>query len=110
MIVESTKKKVKIYRSNFFSGLFVNFKENRHAIRDVKSALRKNNLPPEQTRQILKLVRHEMAINRKIDRLMTMQNLFRYWHVAHLPFALVMLVIMVIHVVVTVVFGFRWIF
>ncbi|MBK7174902.1 MAG: hypothetical protein IPH84_17120 [Bacteroidales bacterium] len=27
-----------------------------------------------------------------------MQNLFKYWHVAHLPFALVMLVIMVIHV------------
>jgi hypothetical protein len=39
-----------------------------------------------------------------------MQNLFKYWHVAHLPFALIMLVIMIIHVAVTVTFGFRWIF
>jgi len=56
------------------------------------------------------LVKHEIALNRKIERLVTMQNLFKYWHVAHLPFALVMLVIMIIHVAVTVAFGFRWIF
>jgi hypothetical protein len=30
--------------------------------------------------------------------------------VAHLPFALVMLVIMIVHVIVTIVFGYRWIF
>ncbi|MEZ4892884.1 MAG: hypothetical protein R2778_07680 [Saprospiraceae bacterium] len=39
-----------------------------------------------------------------------MQKLFKYWHVAHLPFALVMLVIiMVIHVGVTLALGYRWI-
>ncbi len=48
--------------------------------------------------------------NRRIERLDIMQNLFRYWHVAHLPFALVMLIIMVIHVGVTLLFGYRWIF
>jgi hypothetical protein len=39
-----------------------------------------------------------------------MQNLFRYWHVAHLPFAFVMLIIMIIHVGVTLTFGYHWIF
>jgi hypothetical protein len=39
-----------------------------------------------------------------------MQKLFKYWHVAHLPFALVMLVIMVVHVAVSIVFGYTWIF
>jgi hypothetical protein len=39
-----------------------------------------------------------------------MKNIFKYWHVAHLPFAIVMLTIMVIHVVVTIVFGYKWIF
>jgi hypothetical protein len=39
-----------------------------------------------------------------------MQKLFRYWHVAHLPFALIMLVIVVIHVLITVSFGATWIF
>jgi hypothetical protein len=34
----------------------------------------------------------------------------RYWHVAHLPFALIMLVIMLIHVAVALIFGYNWIF
>ncbi len=58
----------------------------------------------------LNLAKDEIALKRQIDRLVTMQNLFKYWHVAHLPFALVMLVIMVIHVAVTIIFGYRWIF
>jgi hypothetical protein len=52
----------------------------------------------------------EASLERRIKRLEMMQNLFKYWHVAHLPFALVMLIIMVIHVGVTIVFGYRWIF
>jgi hypothetical protein len=49
-------------------------------------------------------------LSRKIERLDGMKNLFGYWHVAHLPFALVMLIIMVIHIGVTLLFGYRWIF
>ena len=67
-------------------------------------------MPKLQYRKVLGLVKTEIALNRRIDRLDTMQNLFKYWHVAHLPFALVMLVIMIIHVGVTLVFGYHWIF
>jgi hypothetical protein len=52
----------------------------------------------------------QVSLERRIKRLAAMQEMFRYWHVAHLPFALVMLVIMIIHVIVTVAFGFKWIF
>lgn len=52
----------------------------------------------------------EAALERRIMRLQKMQELFRYWHVAHLPFAIVMLIIMLIHVGVTITFGYRWIF
>lgn len=55
-------------------------------------------------------VKDQASLERRIKRLNTMQEMFKYWHVAHLPFALVMLVIMIIHVVVTVTFGFKWIF
>lgn len=46
----------------------------------------------------------------RIDRLQQMKRLFKYWHVAHLPFALIMLVIVVLHVIVTLLFGYTWIF
>jgi len=109
-IVDSTKKKVEIYHDNFFIRNFRKYRDDVSTIRDVKSVMKKNQIPQDQYKQIIKLVKNEISINRRIDRLVTMQNLFKYWHVAHLPFALVMLVIMIVHVIVTVVFGFKWIF
>jgi hypothetical protein len=110
LIIDSTKKKVEIHHSNFFYRAISNFHEDRKTIFEVKSVLKKNQLSHHHKHQILKLVKNEISLNRRIERLVTMQNLFKYWHVAHLPFALVMLVIMIIHVIVTVAFGFRWIF
>ena len=109
-ILESTKKKRGLDYSNNVAGVIKKYFDERKSIRKVKSALRKNNLSRNQTRKILKLVKSEITLNRRIERLQFMVNLFKYWHVAHLPFALVMLVIMLIHVVVTIIFGYRWIF
>jgi hypothetical protein len=64
----------------------------------------------EKAKEVLLLFNNQISMKNRIDRLVTMQNLFKYWHVAHLPFALVMLVIMIIHVVVALTFGYKWIF
>jgi hypothetical protein len=84
--------------------------KDRSGLRRIKQTLKYNSLPRTQRLQILKLVKNEISLNQRIDRLQTMQNLFKYWHVAHLPFALIMLVIMVIHVAVSIVFGYTWVF
>ena len=110
IVVDATKRKAAIYQTNAFSRYFRKIAENQKSIRNVKAILKKNNLAKPDYRKILKMVKHDISLNRRIDRLVTMQNLFKYWHVAHLPFALVMLIIMIIHVAVTIVFGYRWIF
>jgi hypothetical protein len=110
MIIDSTKKKAEFLQESFLAKVIRKYKDDNRTIRNIKSLLGKNNVPREQYTQILSLVKNEISLNRKIDRLVTMQSLFKYWHVAHLPFALVMLVIMIVHIVVTVTFGFRWIF
>ena len=99
-----------IYYPNVVQRYFSQWKENRQSVKTVKSVLKKNNIAKRQQSEILKLVKNEISLNRRIERLTLMKNLFKYWHVAHLPFALVMLVIMIIHVAVTIVFGYRWIF
>jgi hypothetical protein len=109
-VIESTKKKVERYEKNFITRFIRRTKEDRNTLRNIRSVLKKNHLPHREMRQVVKLVRHEISLNRRIDRLVLMQNLFRYWHVAHLPFALVMLIIMVIHVTVAIVLGYHWIF
>jgi hypothetical protein len=108
LILESTREKSTSGdgKTSFLSRYF----EDLATRRKVRALLKSNNLSPTETGDVMKLVRNEMTLNRRIERLQLMQDLFKYWHVAHLPFALVMLIIMVIHVVVTIVFGYKWIF
>jgi hypothetical protein len=110
MINDSIKKKISTYHTSAWVRFIKKFNDDRRSIQTVKTVLKRNKLPKPQYRKILDLVKAEITLNRRIDRLDTMQNLFKYWHVAHLPFALVMLVIMIIHIGVTLVFGYRWIF
>jgi hypothetical protein len=110
IITSSIKRKVELYKSNFLSGYLSKYFDDRRTIRLVRTTLHNNNLKNKEKRQILTLVKDGIKLNRKIERLDTMQSMFKYWHVIHSPFALVMLIIMVIHIGVTIVFGYRWIF
>ncbi|MCT8340914.1 hypothetical protein MG296_12675 [Flavobacteriaceae bacterium TK19130] len=80
------------------------------SLRSLRSMLAKESVPKEDQKQVLKLVKDERRLNKRIGRLELMKRLFKYWHVAHMPFALIMLVIVVIHVGVAIAFGYRWIF
>jgi len=110
IITESIKKKVEIINSNTFIRFINKYFEDKRNLRIVKSVLKQNKLSKRESRKIIRLVENEISINRRIDRLTTMQNLFKYWHVAHLPFALIMLIIMIIHIGITILFGYKWIF
>ncbi len=67
-------------------------------------------LEPSDLKSILQASKAQIAMRHKIERLELMQRLFRYWHVAHRPFALIMLFIVIVHVVITVAMGYYWIF
>ena len=110
IISDSIKKKVELYHKNPLVRFFRKNTDDLRSIRSVKQVLKKNKLPKPEYNKIVNLVKDDIRLNRRIERLATMQNLFKYWHVVHSPFAMVMLIIMVIHVAVTIVFGYRWIF
>ena len=96
--------------SNVLSGIFSQYFDDQRKISQIKRTLRDSGIPSANAKQVTAMVRNEISLNNRIERLATMQQLFKYWHVAHLPFALIMLVIMVIHVAITLAFGYRWIF
>jgi len=68
------------------------------------------NLAKRKANRIKDLVKSKIVFQRKIGMLRTMQKFFKYWHILHLPFAIIMFVIMFIHVIITILFGYRWIF
>ncbi|MGZ2369283.1 hypothetical protein ACXR6G_05825 [Ancylomarina sp. YFZ004] len=90
--------------------LIKKMRQDRRAYKRIDTELRKNQLTRPERLKIKRLVINEIVLNRKIGRLAYMQKLFEYWHVAHLPFALVMLIILLVHVVVSIIFGYKWIF
>ena len=90
--------------------LFARYSRERKAIGRIRSSLKERNVARAEQVSVIRMVKDEFALAHRIGRLQTMQQLFKYWHVAHLPFALIMLIVLVIHVAVTLAFGYRWIF
>ncbi len=101
---------IRVQNSNAFFGLFKTKRKDNKTLSEIRKSLKKTQLPKSQYRNMMLLIARELSLNRRIDRLDMMKNLFRYWHVAHLPFAFVMLTIMVIHVIITITLGYKWIF
>ncbi len=101
-------KRVKLGASMIF--LIKDYFGIKNVLRKLRYELKLTGIPRSRRRVIVKTAKSKLIISRRIGLLHTMQKLFKYWHVAHLPFAIVMFIIMTVHIVVEVVFGYRWIF
>ena len=77
---------------------------------EIKPALISKKIQKKEYNKVRRLIRNEKWLVRRIARLDKMKELFKHWHVIHLPFALIMLIIMVIHVGVALFFGYTWLF
>ncbi len=92
------------------SSFIFKYFQDRKTISAVRKMLKQNSVNKIERESIIQLIWKEISLANRISRLQTMQKLFKYWHVAHLPFALIMLIVLVIHVGVTLAFGYKWIF
>ena len=95
---------------NFILRIFKRFRFERKLMKQVRKELKTQQLKGRDYRKVVQLFKSKILLNRRIAWLSTMQDFLRYWHVAHLPFALIMLVIMIVHIIVAVLFGYKWIF
>lgn len=86
------------------------FFEERRRLKELHRLLSASDVNHEERTMILSNAKTEITLNRKMRRLSTMQSLFKYWHVAHRPFALIMLIVVLAHVGVTLYYGYTWIF
>jgi hypothetical protein len=71
---------------------------------------KKNLIPNHEISSALKLVKRRAKLHRRMALLSSARELLHHWHIIHRPFALVMLLIMTVHVIITVLFGYHWIF
>jgi len=108
LIINSIQDRHKYDEENVISRFFKKYNQDRRNLKKIKKQLKKYSISAHQKKQLIKNINDEIVLNRRIDRLNVMKNLFKYWHVAHLPFAIIMLAIMIVHVIVTILFGYKW--
>lgn len=82
----------------------------RRQLRGVRRFLHGRGVPRELRGTVLDLAKEQRRLRQQALMLRPFQRLFRYWHVVHLPLATVMFVVVCVHVTVSVLFGYTWIF
>ena len=87
-----------------------NFLFERNYFSEISKRVSSLSLDKEQQSLVLNSAKLEWKMERRIARLASMQKLFKLWHVAHRPFALIMLIIVVVHIGATLTMGYTWIF
>lgn len=68
----------------------------------------KGRLDRKALRQVVRLARRQMSLTQQARMLAATQRVFRLWHVAHRPFAIVALAAVLVHVGVVVGLGMTW--
>jgi hypothetical protein len=104
--INPNRNAVSLLLSLLFSDLFRFIKNSR-----IKKEIRKSiGLPTSQVKELIAITKKKALIHRRVLLLDKVHKLFHYWHVIHKPFALIMYLIMIVHVGITVVLGYTWIF
>lgn len=93
-----------------FGLIIKDFFMNRKLLAQIKYELKRKKVSHATIKRVIKLSKSKMVLARRLSLLRSIHRIFKYWHIVHLPFALIMLIIMLIHVGVTVAFGYKWIF
>jgi hypothetical protein len=107
----SSADRYKSFRLITAVGFFIrDYFDIKRVIRMLKMRIKLLGIGKLEKAELIKAAKSEIIIARRIALLRTSQKLFHWWHIFHLPFAITMFVIMVIHVAVTIIFGYKWIF
>jgi hypothetical protein len=68
------------------------------------------NIPRDTRDSIVRLALSRLRLEQQIVVMEPLQRAFGYWHLLHLPLASVMALVVIVHVAVSVLFGYTWVF
>jgi hypothetical protein len=104
--IDAAKGSMRILMTLALNDLFLPLRMRRAK----KRIVRLTGVSKKNARILVDNIKKKAILHRQIALWQHINNLFHYWHVIHKPFAVVMYLIMIIHVIITVVLGYRWLF
>jgi hypothetical protein len=81
----------------------------RREVAKIRRYLERQKVDGHFIKKISQIANQHIVLKRRIASLEKLQELFHYWHVIHLPFSIIMFVILIVHVGVAITFGYTWI-
>jgi hypothetical protein len=91
---------------NFF---LINDLTRRSRLRAIYARLEQRGLRGHVLKRLQATAARRVILTRRIAFLEQFKQIFHYWHVIHLPFSIVMFLILLVHVGVSIAFGYRWV-
>ena len=88
----------------------VNDLTRRGRLKKIVLHLHGKSVDAATVKKIISIANERIKLLRRVHFLEQVKNLFHYWHVIHLPFSIIMFVILFIHVGVAITFGYTWVF
>jgi hypothetical protein len=76
--------------------------------RALSGWLSDNGVSRDHESACVRIVKRRSILHRRILFLEQLHRLFRFWHVIHVPFTLILLIIFVVHVTTAFLFGYVW--
>ncbi len=76
--------------------------------RRLRALLRSLKLPAVARGKVEGLVERQLELEQQLALLVPFQRLFRYWHLLHLPLAIVMFIVVGLHIGIAIAFGYAW--
>jgi len=80
----------------------------RRQTRRIHKVLNGKPIPKKVRDWAITLLHEQLELEQQIVLLRPFQRMFRWWHLLHLPLAIVMLVIVAAHIAVATMFGYGW--
>ncbi len=86
------------------------FEVRKPAIRrKIKEALQSQGITGDTLQDAVPLLMNNAHLQVRAQVLQPFVRAFGYWHVFHIPLALVMLIALLVHIGVALVFGYTWV-
>ena len=124
--LELTRSEIESKQNEFLDRLSSDFNLDIESVNELKNLIakstqkkdleknivqfsRENRLPRKEFLELHNLTKKYIKLKRQADLMDVFQKYFHYWHVFHKPFAYLMIIIMVLHVTVAILMGYKWI-
>jgi hypothetical protein len=108
-IASPPKDPVKMSLTETIQFFIVNDLTRRARLRAVFGRLEQQSPHRHALKTLRATATRRIILTRRIALLQQFRRIFHYWHVVHLPFSIIMVVILLIHVAVAIAFGYTWV-